>query len=183
MILRKTACVQLFLILAVLLAIPVSAARCPDGMFAITTDVGVLTAGTFDVQEIAVPDKPVVATITSYRITAFAFDRLPDWRFIITYEDSNGKIYTDDHVGPSSRPNPEGGPAINIPTGAESFVKQINTTNFSLTSLTKRLLQHLVTHGKIPASTVTGTPEVASAQPQQRIIKPTAAVKSTGVKK
>ena len=112
-------------------------------------------------QEIAVPTTPVTATITSYKITAFTFEREPDWRFVITFEDSNGKAYRDEHHGRALLPNPtQGGDPIANPDGADTFIKQLNTMNFATTSLTKRLLQHLVQHGKIPASTVTGTPEV-----------------------
>ncbi len=108
-------------------------------------------------QEIAVPTTPVVTTITSYKVTGFALEREPDWRFRITYQDSNGKVYTDEHYGPSVRQTPTG--PVDNPDGADVFLKQLNTMNFSTTSLTKRLLQHLVQHGKIPAATVTGTPE------------------------
>jgi hypothetical protein len=109
-------------------------------------------------QEIAVPDKPVPAVISSYEIVGFSQERYPDWRFTITYRDNLGKTYTDEHHGPSSIPNPAGGQAVN-PDGAEAFLKQMNTANFSTVSFTKRLLQHLVTHGKIPSSTVTGEVE------------------------
>lgn len=111
------------------------------------------------VQEIAVPDKPEVLTVSSYHITGFSFEREPDYKFSIRYKDSVGKEYIDEHIGPSSLPNPSGGPAITNPIGAEGFVKQINTTNFSTTSLNRRLLQHLATHGKIPPSTITGEVE------------------------
>jgi hypothetical protein len=110
-------------------------------------------------QEIAVPTTPVVTTITSYRVTGFSFEREPDWRFVITFQDSNGKVYTDEHYGPTSVANPAGGNPLTNPNGADTFLKQLNTANLSTTSLTKRLLQHLVQHGKIPAATVTGTPE------------------------
>lgn len=112
-------------------------------------------------QERAVPDTPVPVTITSYQIVGFALEREPDWRLTVTFKDSNGKIYTDEHYGPSTLPNPAGGDPIVVPTGAEALVKQLNTANLSTVSLMKRLLQHLVQHGKIPASTITGTPEVA----------------------
>lgn len=108
-------------------------------------------------QELAVPTTPVPATITSYRVVGFSQEFGPDWRFCITYQDSNGKTYTDEHYGLAMRPGPDG-PTPN-PVGADAFLKQLNTSNFSTTSMTKRLLQHLVAHGKIPASTVTGTPE------------------------
>jgi hypothetical protein len=111
------------------------------------------------VQEIAVPDKPVPVTITAYRITGFSFEREPDWRFAITYKDSNGYTYVDEHKGPSTKPDPAGGSPITVPEGAEGFLKQLNTLNLSTTSLTKRLFQHLMQHGKIPASTVTGEVE------------------------
>lgn len=112
-------------------------------------------------QEVAVPDTPVPATITSYKVIAFSQEREPDWRFVITFKDSNGKVYTDEHQGLTSMPNPTGGAPLTNPNGADSFLKQLNTANFSTTSLTKRLLQHLVQHGKIPAATVQGTPETA----------------------
>lgn len=110
-------------------------------------------------QEVAVPTTPVVTTITSYRVTGFKFEREPDWRFTITFQDSNGKVYTDEHSGPTSIPNSSGGTPLTNPNGADTFMKQLNTANLSTISLTKRLLQHLVQHGKIPAATVTGTPE------------------------
>jgi len=119
-----------------------------------------LLASTVSAQEIAVPDKPLTVTITSYKVIGFSQERDPDWRFSITYQDSTGKTYVDQHYGLSSRPNPAGGQPIVNPEGADSLLKQLNTMNFTTTSLTKRLLQHLIAHGKIPASTVTGTPEV-----------------------
>lgn len=113
-------------------------------------------------QEMAVPDKPIVSTVTSYKIIAFSQEREPDWRFVITYKDSNDKVYRDEHHGLNSLPNPEGGAPINNPEGADELMKQLNTGNFSTTSMIRRLLQHLVTHGKIPPSTVQGTPETAA---------------------
>jgi hypothetical protein len=110
-------------------------------------------------QEMAVPTTPVPITITSYRIVSFEMDREPEWRFTITYKDSNDKIYKDVHFGPSSISGPNGPTAR--PEGAEELIKQLNTADFRTNSLIKRLLQHLVTHGKIPAATVTGKPEGA----------------------
>lgn len=110
-------------------------------------------------QEVAVPMTLVPATVTDYRVTGFSQQREPDVRFCITYRDNNGRVYTDEHHGPSSRPNPLDGQPVVLPEGADAFLKQLNTANFSTTSLTKRLLQHLVQHGKIPASTVTGEAE------------------------
>ena len=119
----------------------------------------VMLCGSASAQEIAVPTTPVTVTITSYKVTGFSQEREPDWRFSITYQDSTGKVYVDQHYGLTSRPNPAGGQPLVNPEGADSFLKQLNTTNFSTTSMNKRLLQHLIQHGKIPASTVTGTPE------------------------
>lgn len=109
-------------------------------------------------QEVAVPDKPVPMTVTSYRVVGFSQETDPEWRFVITYKDSNGAVYTDAHHGKAVVLVPGGQPIAN-PEGADAFLKQLNTANFTTNSLTKRLLQHLVQHGKIPASTVTGTPE------------------------
>jgi hypothetical protein len=110
-------------------------------------------------QELAVPTTPVVTTVTSYKVIAFSQEREPDWRFVITFKDSNGKVYTDEHYGPASIPDPAGGAPIANPAGADALLKQLNTANLSTVSLMRRLLQHLVQHGKIPAATVTGTPE------------------------
>ena len=110
-------------------------------------------------QEVAVPVKPVPSTITEYRITAFSQERIPDWRFKITFQDSNGKVYYDEHFGLTSVPSPGGGPPTNNPNGADTFLKTLNTSDYRTVSMVNRLLQHLVAHGKIPASTVSGTPE------------------------
>lgn len=110
-------------------------------------------------QEVAVPDTPVPATITSYKIVSFTQEREPDWRFVITYKDSNGKLYTDEHYGKNTVIEPGTGQSVNRPEGADELMKQLNTGNFTTTSQVKRLLQHLSQHGKIPPSTVQGTPE------------------------
>lgn len=112
-------------------------------------------------QEVAVPVKPVSATITEYKIIAFSQERVPDWRFRITFQDSNGKVYYDDHFGETSVPSPGGGPPTTNPNGADTLLKQLNTMNFSAPnpSMINRLLKHLEAHGKIPPITVTGTPE------------------------
>jgi hypothetical protein len=108
-------------------------------------------------QELAIPDKPVTVTIASYEVIGFSWDRKPDWRFTITYQDSTGKTFTDYHYGLTVRPGPTG--PVNNPEGADSLIKQLETANLTTSSLTKELIKHLVTHGKIPASTVTGKPE------------------------
>lgn len=127
---------------------------------AVSTALTMLVSAAF-AQEKAVPDTPVPATVTEYRIIRFEQERDPDWRFVITFKDNNGRLYTDEHRGLTSIPNPTGGEPLTNPDGADSFLKQLNTANFSTVSLTRRLLQHLVQHGKIPAATVTGTPESA----------------------
>ena len=111
-------------------------------------------------QEGAKPDVPVNKTVNLYRIIRFSQERKPDWRFVITFEDDQGGVYTDEHYGPSQIPDPANpGSFTENPNGAEKFLKQMNTTNFSTNSMTKRLLEHLELHGKIPPSTVVGTPE------------------------
>jgi hypothetical protein len=104
-------------------------------------------------QETAVPDTPVPTTITSYRVTGFSLEREPEWRFVIVYKDNNNKEYRDDHHGPSTVSG------VNNPEGADELIRALNTANLSTNSLMKRLLQHLVQHGKIPPSTVQGAPE------------------------
>jgi len=44
-------------------------------------------------------------------------------------------------------------------TDAVSLMTTLNTANMSTSSLHKRTLQKLVTDGKLPAGTVSGTPE------------------------
>lgn len=110
-------------------------------------------------QEVAVPDKPVQVAVTSYRIIALSQTFEPEPRFTITYVDNTGRVYTDEHEGPSQVPNPSGGDPMVNPAGADAFLRQMNTADFRSVSVVKRLLQHLVQHGKIPPATVTGTPE------------------------
>ena len=136
-------------------------------------------------QEYAKPDAPVSATITEYRIIRFAQQREPDWRFTIVYRDNNGKEYSDEHFGLSETPDPAnpGGPPITNPNGADKFLKQMNTMNFSTTSMVRRLLQHLEDHGKIPPSTVQGTPDSFSGDAFAVPIKPKPATAKPPVKK
>lgn len=103
-------------------------------------------------QEVAVPDKPVTETVTVYRITGLSLDTSSEVRFTITYRDNLGRVFTDDHVGPSVIETPDG-PAAR-PEGAEALVAQWNTADFRASSMTKQLFAHLVEHGKIPPSTV-----------------------------
>ena len=117
-------------------------------------------------QETAVPKTPVTVTvpvttqtqvtITGWQVIGFSQDRLPDWRFTITWRDNTGKIYTDSHSGVVS---------VVGPNGADTFLKQMNTTNFSTVSMIRRLFQHLEAHGKIPPHTIQGTPEASIAVP------------------
>ena len=109
-------------------------------------------------QEIAVPVKPIVRTVTSFRIIGYYQERDPDWRFTIKWRDSNGDVFTDTHYGVTLQNNPNGPPTIR-PEGADVFIKQMNTANFSTVSFERRLMEHLEKHGKIPAFTVTGEVE------------------------
>lgn len=118
--------------------------------------VGILGARAPFAQEVAVPDKPITSTVTSYEIEAFSWERLPEWRFTIRYRDNNGVTYADEHYGLVTMPGPTG--PIKRAEGADEFMLTLNTLNLSTTSMIKRLLQHLVQHGKIPASSVQGTP-------------------------
>jgi phosphopentomutase len=42
---------------------------------------------------------------------------------------------------------------------AETLIRQLNTTDFSVMSLHKRVLERLALDGILPAGTVTGTPD------------------------
>jgi hypothetical protein len=119
--------------------------------------VMVLAVSVVAAQEIAVPVTPVVRTVTSFQIIGFSQERYPQWRFTITWRDSNGDVFSDVHFGPTSMPSPDG-PIIR-PDGADSFIKQMNTANFSTVSFERRLIEHLEKHGTIPAYTISGTPE------------------------
>jgi hypothetical protein len=45
-----------------------------------------------------------------------------------------------------------------------NYIKIVNTGNFSVTSLQRRVLERLVTDGFLPAGTVTGTPDPPAAE-------------------
>jgi hypothetical protein len=116
-------------------------------------------------QESAKPIEPVDKTVREYKIIRFAQQRVPDWRFVITYVDDQGGEYADEHYGPvyTTDPSNPSGPPIKNPNGADELLKTFNTMNFSTNSMVKRLLQHLQDHGKIPPSTIAGTPDAPTA--------------------
>ena len=119
-----------------------------------------LAAAPATAQESAVPITPVEKTVKAYRVNSVTTARRPDWRVLIAYEDDQGGTYIDEHYGPCTLVVPPGGgtPA-KAPECAEDLAKQYNTANFSTNSMAKRTLEHLIAHGKIPPSTVQGTPE------------------------
>lgn len=127
--------------------------------------VWMLYAGAAVAQEVAVPSTPVTHPITEYRITGITMEREPQWRFVIAYRDNNGDVYTDEHVGATTIPNPNGGDPLVNPNGADVLIATMMTANLSQQSLMRRLLQHLVAHGKIPPATISGTPEVPGTPP------------------
>ena len=115
-------------------------------------------------QEVAVPEVPVDVTVRAYKIVAFSQQQTPDWRFVITWTDDQGKMGNDEHFGLNYLPDPANpsGPPLYNPTGADAFLKQLNTMNFTTTSMVKRLLSHLVSHRQDPAvHDLGGAPDVA----------------------
>src|SRR5678816_3750647 len=100
-------------------------------------------------QEKAVLDKPLVVTTSDYEIVGLSFTRLPTWRFVITYTDTNGQTQMDVHQGETS---------TNVPSNvaADTFIIALNKANLSTKSLERRLMEHLISEGKIPAATING---------------------------
>jgi hypothetical protein len=110
-------------------------------------------------QEVAVPDAPVTVTVKAYAVIGMLIEHTPEYRLSIYFTDDQGKRQEDNHVGPSYFTDPITGTKTALPEGAESLIKQLNTANMSVKSMVKRSLEHLITHGKIPPSTIQGTPQ------------------------
>jgi len=84
----------------------------------------------------------VPATITGYRVKQVLFD----WEnasIKINVADASGVKVTALYSGPV----------------ATTLMNQLNTVNLSTNSLHKRIMERLVADGKLPAGTVTGTPD------------------------
>jgi hypothetical protein len=87
---------------------------------------------------------PTTATTTLYTLTYVGFD-LVGQRIVVSVTSDQGALLT--HTYDSTT----------VPTGA-TLLHNLNTGNFSSTSLVKITLQRLATDGVIPAGSVTGTP-------------------------
>lgn len=103
-------------------------------------------------QERATLTTPVLpAEITGYSIAEVRIARYPNWLLEIVYQNNTGQVLKDTHMGVFE--------ATGNPTGADVLVKSLNKANLSTQSLERRALQHLIDEKKIPASSITGTPQ------------------------
>jgi hypothetical protein len=98
---------------------------------------------------------PIVTTTTvsGYSILSVSIQRAMfayDWQLIIRYMDSMGNMAVDQHDGVVGPLNPN---------GADVLVKSLNKANLSTVSLEHRALAHLISEGKIPASSYAGAPD------------------------
>lgn len=114
--------------------------------------IGCLTLYTITLaaQEKVVLTTPVPSTVTEYEVVELRILKIPEWRLVITVRDNRGNVVVDRHIGIVSAQNPE---------GADVLIKALNKANLTVSSLEKRILEHMVTEGKLPAGTVTGTPQ------------------------
>ncbi len=123
-------------------------------------------------QEKATFTSPATTSVTFVEIQRIDVQRKPDFALRIYYTDSTGKEMLDDHNGlfvaaiaavpdnPATVGVDESVPANpGNPNGADVLVKSLNKANLTLKSLERRALEHLVSEGKIPASSITGTPQ------------------------
>jgi len=123
-----------------------------------------LAAAPATAQEVAVPDTPVNVTVKAFAVVGIHIENLPEWRFVVTFTDDQGKRQEDVHIGPSYYVDPVGGGKTANPSGAENLIKQMNTANMSVKSMNKRALEHLISEGKIPPATIQGTPQPPTAR-------------------
>lgn len=86
-------------------------------------------------------------TVTGYEVIRFLIERKPVARISIVLDDNTGNRilaeYSDANGG----------------TTAATLISALNTANLSVKSLQQRILERLAADGKIPAGTVTGTPD------------------------
>lgn len=110
-----------------------------------------LSCAVLNGQEVGTLTAPITrANITTYEIDSVSMARLPAWSLNICYQDNFGNILCDSHTGLVS--------VVGV-TGADVLVKQLNKANLSIQSLECRAILHLISEGKIPAGTCTGTPQ------------------------
>lgn len=83
----------------------------------------------------------------SYAVVRLLIERVPFARIVIVVQDNNGTRmeaeYRDDQGG----------------TVAAQLISALNTANLSVKSLQERILEKLAADGKLPAGSVTGTPD------------------------
>lgn len=82
-------------------------------------------------------------SVTSYQIKKILFDLEHAIISIILFDSTNNQRVNAEYAGPT----------------ATTLMNQLNTVNLSTTSLHRRILERLVADGKLPAGTVTGTPD------------------------
>lgn len=102
-------------------------------------------------QEIVTLTTPVTrSTRTTFQIERVIIDILAK-SIMIQWKDNNGDGFSA--IYPTPAPN-----GSLQPTGAQ-LLNTINNTNFTTTSLVKRIFQRLQTDGYIASGTISGTPE------------------------
>jgi len=92
------------------------------------------------------PRAPTRPTITTYTIRAIYFG-WDEGLIKITLRDNVGEIVTAVYEDSAAD------------KAATTLLRALNTVNLSTTSLQKRVIQRLVTDGKLPAGAVTGAPD------------------------
>ena len=103
--------------------------------------VGAMTGTT--AQEIASIDTPIQKTVSTFSIDGFSFSRMPWWRVSVVYRDNLDNTFTDTQTDVEAR----------------DMIIQLNKADLSTRSLERRLMEHLIKEGKIPAATITGVPQ------------------------
>lgn len=103
--------------------------------------LGGVAVNTF-AQEKADLTTPLTVTTSSYEIAGIELRRLPRWTLRIVYMDDRGQEHYDVHQDEE----------------AEALIIALNKADLSTNSLERRALQHLISEGKIPAATISGTP-------------------------
>lgn len=115
----------------------------------------ILALVTVTAQEKATFTTPVTVSKTFVEVERTDIQRLPDWGLRIYYRDSAGVSQVDEHSGVFD--------AVTNPNGADVLVKALNKANLNPATggktMDRRALEHLVAEGKIPAASITGTPQ------------------------
>ena len=105
------------------------------------------------------PRAPTRPTITTYTIRAIYFG-WDEGLIKITLRDNVGEIVTavyEDSAADKAESSYTADSAAD--KAATTLLRALNTVNLSTTSLQKRVIQRLVTDGKLPAGAVTGAPD------------------------